>query len=458
MLVKDGIMRVAIIGTGYVGLTTAVTLAYLGNEVTCLDTNSEKIALLQQGIVPIHEPHLDDVFASVNQRMRFTTDYGQADISNTDVIIIAVGTPSLPDGKANLTYLHQAAKSIAEQLGDSFTLIVNKSTVPIGAGNWVEGVIHTHFQEHHPAEEKHNFNVVSSPEFLSQGSALRDAFYPNRIVLGSEHAPSIERFSQLFEPIRLQNFEAPTGLPRPQGLIEVPLFVCNLISAEVIKYAANAFLATKISFINEIGHLAQKVGADVDAIAQGMGLDPRIGQRFLNAGIGWGGSCFGKDTAALVAIAEDYDLDMAIVRAARKVNYDLRTWVVDTIQEKLGPLNGRRISLLGFSFKPNTDDLRDAPSIDISRELVKRGAIVTAHDPIALENARKQYPDLGVTYEDALEKVVEEADAILLLTEWPEYRNLDWSQVPNTLVLDGRNVLDVQKLKDLGFEVIRFGR
>ena len=451
-------MRVVIIGTGYVGLNTAVMLAYLNNEVTCIDTNPDKIALLQQGIAPIHEPHLDDVFAGVHQRMCFTTDYAQANIPNTDVVIIAVGTPSLPDGKADLTYVHQAAKSVAEHLGDTFTLIVNKSTVPIGAGNWVESIIHDYYKSFHRTDFNGNFNVISSPEFLSQGSALRDSFFPNRIIIGSEHAPSIERFRKLFEPIHLQSFEPPAGLERPVGLQEVPLFVCNLISAEMIKYAANAFLATKISFINEIGHLAQKVGADVDAIAQGIGLDPRIGQRFLNAGIGWGGSCFGKDTAALVAIAEEYGLDMSIVRATRKVNYDLRMWVVDTVQEKLGSLDGRRISLLGFSFKPHTDDLRDAPSIDISRELVKRGAIVTAHDPIALENARKQYPDLGVTYEDALENVVAEADAILLLTEWPEYRNLDWSQVSKTLVLDGRNVLDARKLKDLGFEVIRFGR
>ena len=451
-------MRVIIIGTGYVGLNTAVMLAYLGNEVTCIDTNPDKVALLKMGTVPIFEPHLDDVFASVYQTMQFTSDYAQADIANADVIFITVGTPSLPDGKADLGYVQQAARSIAEHLGDRFTLIINKSTVPIGAGNWVESVIHTHYQTFHPDKQEHQFNVVSSPEFLSQGSALHDSFYPNRIVLGSEHAPSIERFSKLFEPIHLQNFEPPEGLPRPEGLREVPLFVCNLISAEVIKYAANAFLATKISFINEIGYLAQKTGADVDAIAQGIGLDPRIGKRFLNAGIGWGGSCFGKDTAALLAIAQENGLDMRIVRAAREVNYGLRTWVVNAIQEKLGSLEGRRVSLLGFSFKPNTDDLRDAPSVDIARELVKRGAVVTAHDPIALDNACRQYPDLGVTFEDDLEKVLAPADAILLLTEWPEYRQINWHKVPKTLVLDGRNVLDGETLKRLGFDLIRFGR
>lgn len=451
-------MRVVIIGTGYVGLNTAVMLAYLGNAVTCIDTNPDKVTLLKQGIVPIHEPHLDDVFASVHQRMRFTTDYAQADIPNADVIIIAVGTPSLPDGKANLTYLKQAAKALAEHLGETFTIIVNKSTVPIGAGNWVEGLIHDYYQELHPGKMKHNFNVISSPEFLSQGSALHNSFYPNRVIIGSEHAPSIERFSKLFEPIHLQNFEPPECLPRPEGLTEVPLFVCNLISAEMLKYAANAFLATKISFINEIGHLAQKVGADIDAIAKGIGLDPRIGNRFLNAGIGWGGSCFGKDTAALVAIAQEKGLDMSIVQAARDVNYQQRTWVVDTLNEKLGGLDGRRVTLLGFSFKPNTDDLRDAPSIDISRELVKRGAIVTAHDPIALDNARAQYPDLGVVYENDLSKALESPEAIILITEWPIYSTIDWAKVPKGVVLDGRNFLDTETLWQLGFDVIRFGK
>ena len=239
-------MRVVIIGTGYVGLNTAVMLAYLGNEVTCMDINPDKVALLKQGVVPIHEPHLDDVFLSVHQDMHFTSDYAQANIPEADVIIIAVGTPSLPDGKANLSYLHQAAKSIAQHLGETFTLIVNKSTVPIGAGNWVEGIIHAYYQECHPAEKNHNFNVVSSPEFLSQGSALRDSFFPNRIILGSEHKPSIERFGKLFEPIQKQNFQVPAGLVRPEGLKEVPFFRRDLIEAEMNKYAANAVLATKI--------------------------------------------------------------------------------------------------------------------------------------------------------------------------------------------------------------------
>ncbi|NLZ25966.1 MAG: UDP-glucose/GDP-mannose dehydrogenase family protein [Chloroflexi bacterium] len=450
-------MRVVVIGTGYVGLTTATVLSYIGNSVTCLDINAEKITQLQQGILPIHEPHLDEVFEQVRHTMRFTTDYAEADLPNTEVIIIAVGTPSLPDGNADLVYLSQAAESLAQNLGEAFTLIVNKSTVPIGTGIWLEGRIQDHIKALEDGATKRDFNVISSPEFLSQGSALRDSFYPNRIIIGTQHAPSIERFSQLFEPIHKQNFEAPTCLPRPEGLRKVPIFVCDMISAETIKYAANAFLATKISFINEMGYLAKKVGADVDAISKGLGLDPRIGSRFLNAGIGWGGACFGKDTAALVATARKYDLGMSIVQAARDVNYGLRQWIVDALQEKLGDLNGRRVTLLGFSFKPNTDDLRDAPSIDISKELIKRGAIVTAHDPVALKNARLYYPDLGVIYEDDLNKALESPEAVLLLTEWQDYLHVDWQNVPQCVIIDGRNHLDHVRLRDLGFETIRFG-
>jgi len=254
------------------------------------------------------------------------------------------------------------------------------------------------------------------------------------------------------------DFEAPVGLPRPAGLTEVPMLVCDLISAEMVKYAANSFLALKISFINEIAHLAQKVGADVTAIAKGIGLDKRIGNRFLNAGIGWGGSCFGKDTAALVATARDYNLDMPIIRAARDVNYAQRTWVVDRLQEELKILKGKHIALLGFSFKPNTDDLRDAPSLDISKLLVQRGAIVRAHDPVALDNARSQYPNIGISYSNDLKYTLDEADAIVLVTEWPIYRELDWEEIPPVAVIDGRNFLDHDRLSKLGFSVVRVGK
>lgn len=451
-------MRVLIIGTGYVGLNTGVMLAYLGNDVTCIDLNQEKVDRLNSGRVTIYEPHLDDIFAEVHKKMRFVSSYAEADIPNQDVIFIAVNTPSLSDGNADLSFVRLAADSIAEHLGEKFVVVVNKSTVPIGSGNWVEAIIREHYYEVHNTKPNGLFNVVSSPEFLAQGSALQGSFYPDRIIIGSEHEPSVERLKELFGPLMRQDFEAPVGLPRPAGLTEVPMLVCDLISAEMVKYAANSFLALKISFINEIAHLAQKVGADVTAIAKGIGLDKRIGNRFLNAGIGWGGSCFGKDTAALVATARDYNLDMPIIRAARDVNYAQRTWVVDRLQEELKILKGKHIALLGFSFKPNTDDLRDAPSLDISKLLVRRGAIVRAHDPVALDNARSQYPNIGVFYSNDLEHTLDEADAIVLVTEWPIYRELDWEAIPPVSVIDGRNFLDRERLTQLGFHVVGIGK
>jgi len=278
------------------------------------------------------------------------------------------------------------------------------------------------------------------------------------VVIGSENTHGVETLRELFTPILQQSFTPPPGLPRPEGLHEVPLLVCDLTSAEVIKYAANAFLALKISYINEIARLAQRVGADATLIARGIGLDSRIGPRFLNPGIGWGGSCFGKDTAALVATARDYQLEMPIVQAARDVNYRQRAWVVDALQEGLKILKGRHVTLLGFSFKPDTDDLRDAPSLDIARLLVQRGAIVRAHDPVALKNAERLYPELGVRYCQDVYEALHGAEAIVLVTEWPLYRELDWEKIPPVLVVDGRNFLDREKLKNLGFRVLGVGR
>ncbi len=451
-------MNVLIIGTGYVGMNTGVVLAYLGNQVTCLDVNEEKIALLKQGKTPVYEPHLEETLQLVQDNIKFTSSYTEADIPNTNVIFITVGTPSLPDGNADLQYVRQAAESIAANLGEKFTVIVNKSTVPIGSGNWVEAIMHEHFNSNHNNGEHADFNVVSSPEFLAQGSAMHDSFYPDRIVVGSQCERSIERLKELFSPLLQQNFPAPPGLPRPEGLTEVPLLVCDLTSAEMVKYAANAFLALKISYVNEIGRLANKVGADIQAVSKGIGLDKRIGNRFLNAGLGWGGSCFGKDTAALIATARDYKLEMPIIESAREINYSQRVLAVELLQEKLKILKGKHVALLGFSFKPNTDDLRDAPSIDISKLLIQRGALVRAHDPVALTNARNYYGDLGVVFCDQVEEALRDVEAIVLVTEWPEYRTLDWNMIPKVPIVDGRNFLDREMLERLGFSVIGMGR
>ncbi len=451
-------MRVLIIGTGYVGLNTGVVLSYIGHDVTCLDTNAEKINLLRSGKTPFYEPHLDEMLAAVGPKMRFTTSYAEADLSTVDVVFIAVGTPSLADGNADLSYVRQAVEAIAQEMDGHFLVVVNKSTVPIGSGNWVGSLIKESYEKRVGAKADGRFSVVSNPEFLRQGAALFDSFYPDRVVVGSENSHGIQRLSELFSPILEQNFAPPSCLPRPEGLTKVPLLVCDLTSAEVIKYAANAFLALKISYINEIARLAQRVGADATLIARGIGLDSRIGPRFLNPGIGWGGSCFGKDTAALVATARDYQLEMPIVQAARDVNYRQRTWVVDALQERLKILKGRHITLLGFSFKPDTDDLRDAPSLDIARLLVQRGAVVHAHDPVALANAQRLYPDLGVRYCQDVSEALQGAEGIVLVTEWPLYRELEWEKIPPVLVVDGRNFLDREKLKGLGFSVLGVGR
>jgi len=453
-------MNVLVVGTGYVGLNTGVALAYLGHQVVCIDVAQEKIDKLNKGQLPIYEPFLDKMLAAAHTNIKFTTDYDDANISEADVVFISVGTPSLPDGSSDLSFVKSVAEEIGRRLNDDFTVVVNKSTVPIGSGNWVGSLVRDAYEARNGKRPNGNFAIASNPEFLRQGSALFDTLYPDRIVVGAEDHRAIDTLTNLYRPILNQDFPAPEFLPRPEGLGAVPLVTCDLASAELIKYAANAFLALKISYINEIGQMAAKVGADISQIARGIGLDTRIGPRFLNAGIGWGGSCFGKDTAALISTAGEYGLDMPIVKAARQVNYHQREWVVERLQDELKILKGRTITLLGFAFKANTDDLRDAPSLDISRYLIQRGVKVRAHDPVALENARKLYPHLGVHYFDDVHEAIDGADALVLVTEWPEYRKLPWKDIINkvSLVLDGRNFLPGQELEQLGFRYIGVGR
>jgi UDPglucose 6-dehydrogenase len=455
-------MNVVVVGTGYVGLTTGVALAYLGNQVTCLDIDPEKIATLNNNQVPIYEPGLPELLEISRANLHFTASYDEAGIGSCDVVFIAVGTPSLPDGNADLTYVKAAADALGSRLDHAFTVVVNKSTVPIGSGNWVGTLLRDAYVRSKGSQPDGKYAVASNPEFLRQGSALLDTLYPDRVVIGSEEPRAIDTLTNLYRPILNQDFPPPAHLPRPDGLSAIPVVTCDLASAELIKYAANSFLALKISYMNEIAHLAEKVGADVTQIARGIGLDARIGPRFLQAGIGWGGSCFGKDTAALVAISREYGMSMPIVQAAREVNYYQRTWVVDTLLHELKILKGKTVALLGFAFKPNTDDLRDAPSLDIARQLIQRGARVRATDPVALGNARQLYPDLGVIYCDQPLDALYKADAAVLVTEWPEYRDLDWAEVKkilkNPLILDGRNFLDRHELERLGYRYVGVGR
>jgi UDPglucose 6-dehydrogenase len=318
------------------------------------------------------------------------------------------------------------------------------------------------FVSAHHAKPNGRFAVASNPEFLREGSGLHDTLYPDRIVAGSDSPRALDLLYALYKPIIEQTFAPPTFLPRPEGLAAVPLITADLASAELIKYSANAFLALKISFINEIGQLAEKVGADIAQVAKGIGLDARIGTRFLQAGIGWGGSCFDKDTAALVATAQEYGLSMPIVTAAREMNSMQRGRVVEKLLGELKILKGRTVGLLGLAFKAHTDDLRDAPSLDIARQLLDRGAKVKAHDPIAMDRAQEQHPGLGLVYCASGDEVFTDSDAVVLVTEWPEYRDLAWedlrASMRHPVVLDGRNYLDRERLRQAGFQYAGFGR
>jgi UDPglucose 6-dehydrogenase len=449
-------VNVAIIGTGYVGLTTGACLACLGHKVICVDADENKVSRLRKGEAPFHEPHLEDLLLLARPSLSFTMSYAEA-IPTADVVFIAVGTPPSPSGAPDLRYLQAAAKGVGENLASTFTVVVNKSTVPIGSGNWVGSLIRDSV-ESRPESGRPKFSVASNPEFLREGSAIGDTLYPDRIVVGTDDTHTAEVLYSLYRPILEQTFQAPVFLPRPDRIGAVPMISTDLASAELIKYAANAFLALKISYINEIGQLAEKVGADIIQVARGIGLDARIGTRFLQAGIGWGGSCFGKDTAALVSTAGDYTLDMPIVKAAREVNFRQRALVVSKLLVELKILKGRTIGLLGLAFKPDTDDLRDAPALDIARHLLGRGARVRVHDPIAMDRFRREHPDTETILCSSVEELARDADAIILTTEWPEYRELDWESLAATMhtavVLDGRNALDRGRLTRAGIRYL----
>ncbi len=451
-------MNVTILGTGYVGLTTGVCLAFLGHKVTCADPVAEKIAMLEGGAVPFHEPFLADLLAEARCNLKFTTEYAHA-IPGAQVIFIAVGTPPGQNGSPDLKYLQAAARGIGEHMDATFTVVVNKSTVPIGSGNWVGALVRDAFEKRNGRKPHTSFAVASNPEFLREGSALHDSLYPDRVVIGADEEQTAEVLYTLYRPILDQTFQPPPFLPRPEELGAVPLISTDLASAELIKYAANAFLALKISYINEIGLLSEKVGADIAQVAKGIGLDARIGTRFLQAGIGWGGSCFGKDTAALVATAAEYGLEMPIVQSARDVNRRQRERVIEKLLGELRILKGRTIGLLGLAFKPHTDDLREAPAIDIARKLIERGARVKAHDPVAMDRFRRDHPELcDVACCDSPEQVIRDCDAVVLVTEWPQYRELDWEPLAKSMrtavMLDGRLALDRSRLSRAGFRYL----
>jgi UDPglucose 6-dehydrogenase len=466
-------LNVCVVGTGYVGLVTGACLAYLGHEVVCVDQNPQKIAMLEAGRSPIYEPGLESLLALGRSRksLTFTMDLAEA-VRGAEVVFIAVGTPPLPSGEADLQYVEAVARGIGAAVSDPRTrVLVNKSTVPIGSGNWVERLIEEGANAQRPviagtkapvAAASPRFLVASNPEFLREGSAIGDTLYPDRIVIGAQDPEAVSVLCALYAPLLDQSFEAPNVAPRPEGMRSVPLLTTDLASAEMIKYAANAFLATKISFINEVANLCEKVGADVMQVAKGIGLDTRIGSRFLNAGAGWGGSCFGKDISALISIGREYQVEMEMLRATVSVNAHQRQRLIQKLQETLKILKGKTIGILGLAFKPETDDLRDAPALDVARQLIKTGSRVKAYDPVAMPHCRQQHPDLEMVYCENVEELAVGCDALVLMTEWAEFTAMDLTVVRGLMrtpiLLDARNALSPVVCQNHGFHYMGVGR
>lgn len=437
-------MRVSVIGTGYVGLVTGTCLAEHGHRVICVDQVAEKIETLARGEVPIYEPGLKELIDRnvATRRLNFSRDAAAA-VAASEIIFIAVGTPPGRDGDADLSNVKEAALTIGKAMR-GYRVVVNKSTVPVGTVDLVAGIL--------AEQTPYPFDVVSNPEFLREGAAVEDCLHPDRIVIGvrSERAAAMMR--ELY-----RTFDSPLVITHPR-------------TAEMIKYAANAFLAVKISFINEIAGLCERLGADVQQVAHGIGLDRRIGSAFLKAGIGYGGSCFPKDTRALTHMAGRVDYRLPIVEAAMEVNRRQRNALIERLNIALGGMEGKVIGLLGLAFKPNTDDVREAPALDLIQLVTDRGGRVRAFDPKALENARRAYASRldfpsdegGVMWCSTVEEVAEEADALILATEWPEFATLDWKELYRKMrrpyLFDGRNFLDPYEMRRIGFTYVGVGR
>ncbi len=429
--------KISVIGTGYVGLVTGACFADLGNEVICLDIDETRIDNLKKNIMPIYEPGLEQVVSQNSKagRLKFTTDYAEA-LKEAEFAFIAVGTPSGEDGEADLQYVRSVAEMIAD-LVDHPIIVVNKSTVPVGTGDWVADIIRKRGNG-----ELLDFSVVSNPEFLREGSAINDFMYPDRVVLGAINHAAASEVAQLYISLRC------------------PILITDLRTAEMIKYASNAFLATRISFINEIANICEDLGADVRQVAAGMGMDKRIGSTFLDAGLGWGGSCFPKDVKALAHMAVLHGSNPQLLQAVMDINRNQRRKVVLRLRKSLGSLNEKVIGVLGLSFKPNTDDIREAPALEVIYLLKNEGAIVKAYDPQAMENAREALNDVqlcGNPYE-----VAEGADGIVLATEWNEFKHLDFERIHKLMrtpiIMDGRNLWDPEHLRQLGFTYYGVGR
>ncbi len=437
--------NICVIGTGYVGLVTGTCFADLGNQVICVDIIPEKIERLKQGILPIYEPGMEELLErNVNAgRLRFTTSYKEG-LDNCEYIFIAVNTPTgTSQGGADMRYVESAARSIAEEL-DHYAIIVNKSTVPVGSGDVVSRIVRKNL-----ARPNVPFAVVSNPEFLREGSALLDFQTPDRVVLGSSDPEAARKVAALYLPLRTR------------------IQITDLYTAEMIKYASNAFLATKISFINEIAQICERLGADVKEVAVGMGYDKRIGRAFLDAGLGYGGSCFPKDVRALAHMADEAGLHPQLLNAVIDINHDQRRLVVTKLTSILGSLRGCAIGILGLAFKPNTDDMREAPSVDIIRWVTSQGAEVRVYDPVAMQTGRDALEREGIRMEtvifcDSAYEVAEDADALVMVTEWNEFKSLNMRQIRTTMrrpvLIDGRNIYEAAEMNRLGFIYRGMGR
>jgi UDPglucose 6-dehydrogenase len=448
-------MRVCVIGTGYVGLVTGVCLSHIGHDVICVDNNEEKVKLMQSGQSPIYEPGLSELMKSSAEsgRLTFTSDLSKG-VAHGEILYIAVGTPPLPTGESDTRYVEAVARGIGTHLKDEYKVIVNKSTVPIGSGDWVRMIVLDGNKESGSTVEPH-FDVVSNPEFLREGSAVYDTFNPDRIVLGGNSEKAIAMMQELYQPLVTRDFAEDKSLP------PVPVVVTDLSSAEMIKYAANSFLATKISFINEVANICDRVGADITQVAKGIGLDSRIGNKFLNAGIGWGGSCFPKDVSALVHTADDYGYNSELLKAAISVNQRQRLLALEKLQNELKILKGKTVGLLGLTFKPDTDDMRDAPALDLIEQLNRLGAKVKAYDPIVSQSG-VSHGLSNVIIETSAEMLADKCDALVLVTDWQEFLKLDFSKMAklmsNPLIIDGRNFLNREAVEAAGIRYIGMGR
>ncbi len=433
-------MHISVIGTGYVGLVTGVCFAEFGLDVTCVDNNERKIKLLKKGVVPFYEPGVEELLQRNLKagRIHFTTNISEA-VDSSLVIFIAVGTPPRGDGSADMRHIEEVAQEIAKHI-KSYKVIVTKSTVPVGTGERLRQIISRNLKENI------DFDIVSNPEFLREGAGIEDFMRPNRVVIGTSSAQAIAIMKDLY---------------RPLYLIETPIVITDIKTAELIKYASNAFLATKISFINEIANLCEDVGADVKTVAKAIGLDHRIGPKFLHAGPGYGGSCFPKDTLALLQIAKENNTRLEIVEAVIKANEHQKERCVRKIKEAMGNLEGKSICILGLSFKPNTNDMREAPSVYIIKELLKSGAKIRAYDPAAMEEARKIFSRRITLCKDTYD-AVKGADALIIVTEWNQFRNLDLKKIKRYLkgrfFFDLRNIYEPDKLIKMGFIYSSIGR